>query len=196
MIKLTYVNKKTPSYLDCSDTYILTQKNSYDCGNFVNLPRTGFKKTGDEFLEFIEFFRCLLLESTERYLVQNRHLFTNRSAVHVFSNCYLMSQTLSVKYDIFLLINPFVPNAPFLYPLKTSENGKAFWCFQEIEKGCTGNKWVSNTSISLFKKPHTTGTNARIQNNGKKTGKKQVLKCIKMINISTTSAERTLWLHE
>ena len=53
MIKLTYVNKKTPLYLDCSDTYILTQKMFYDCGNFVNLPRTGFKKTGDTFLEFI-----------------------------------------------------------------------------------------------------------------------------------------------
>ena len=32
-------------------------------------------------------------------------------------------------------INPFVPNAPFLYPLKTSENRK-------VEKRCTGSKWV------------------------------------------------------
>ena len=101
MIKLTYVNKKTPLYLDCSDTYILTQKMFYDCGNFVNLPRTGFKKTGDKFLEFIEFFRYLLLESIENHLLQNRHLFTTRSTVHGFSNCYLISQTLSVKYDIF-----------------------------------------------------------------------------------------------
>ena len=133
-----------------------------------------------------------MLESTESYPVQNRHLFTARSAVHVFSSCYLISQTLSVKYDIFLLINPFVPNAPFLYSL----NLTVFWCFQGIEKRCIGNKWVSNTSINLFKKPHTTGTNAQIQNNGKKTGKKRVLKYIKMINISTTSAERTLRLHE
>ena len=28
------------------------------------------------------------------------------------------------------LINPFVFNAPFLYPLKTSENLKFLWCFQ------------------------------------------------------------------
>ena len=34
------------------------------------------------------------------------------------------------------LFNPFVPNAPFLYPLKTSEN----LCFQGVEKGCVGNK--------------------------------------------------------
>ena len=33
--------------------------------------------------------------------------------------------------------NPFVPNAPFLYLLKTSENRK------EVEKGCIGNKWVN-----------------------------------------------------
>ena len=41
--------------------------------------------------------------------------------------------------------NPFVPNAPFLYSLKTLENRKVFWCFQEVEKGCIGNKWVKLT---------------------------------------------------
>ena len=35
-------------------------------------------------------------------------------------------------------INPFVPNAPFLYALKTSENRKIFWCFQEVEKSALG----------------------------------------------------------
>ena len=38
--------------------------------------------------------------------------------------------------------NPFVPNASFFYPLKTSENFTVFWCFQGVEKGCIGNKWV------------------------------------------------------
>ena len=41
-------------------------------------------------------------------------------------------------------INPFVPNWPFLYPLKTSENRKVFWCFQEIEKGRIGKEWVKD----------------------------------------------------
>ena len=36
--------------------------------------------------------------------------------------------------------NPFVFNAHFLYPLKTSENRKVL---QEVEKGCIGNKWVN-----------------------------------------------------
>ena len=39
-------------------------------------------------------------------------------------------------------VNPFVPNAPFLYPLKISENRKVFCCFQEVEKRCIENKWV------------------------------------------------------
>ena len=38
--------------------------------------------------------------------------------------------------------NSFVPNVPFLYPLKTSENRKVFWCFQGVEKVYIGNKWV------------------------------------------------------
>ena len=39
------------------------------------------------------------------------------------------------------IFSPFVPNALFLYPLKTSENLK-FSCFQGVEKGCIGNKSV------------------------------------------------------
>ena len=33
-------------------------------------------------------------------------------------------------------MNPFVPNAPFLYPVKTSENLTVFWYFQGVEKWC------------------------------------------------------------
>ena len=42
-------------------------------------------------------------------------------------------------WNLLRLFNPFVPNAPILYPLKTSENRKVF---QGVEKGCIGNKWV------------------------------------------------------
>ena len=54
------------------------------------------------------------------------------------------------KYNTFFhcecyitLHNPFAPNAPLLYPLKISENLTVFWCFQGVEKGCIGNKWVT-----------------------------------------------------
>ena len=45
-------------------------------------------------------------------------------------------------------IDPFVSNAPLLYPLKTSENRKVF-CFQGVEKGCIGNKWVNGAFVLL-----------------------------------------------
>ena len=41
------------------------------------------------------------------------------------------------------MLNPFVLNAPFLYPLKMSENLTVFRCFQGVEKGCNGSKWVN-----------------------------------------------------
>ena len=50
-----------------------------------------------------------------------------------------------------IFINPFVPNIPFLYPLKISENHKVFWCFQGIQKGCIGNKWVKSCFAFLSK---------------------------------------------
>ena len=50
--------------------------------------------------------------------------------------------------------NPFVPDAPFFYPLKTSENRKVFWCFQGVEKGCIGNEWVNRNIWSHRKQYH------------------------------------------
>ena len=41
--------------------------------------------------------------------------------------------------------DPFVPNAPLLFPLKTSENLAVFWCFQWVEKGSIRNEWVNWT---------------------------------------------------
>ena len=38
-------------------------------------------------------------------------------------------------------LNPFVPNAPFLYPLKRSEN-LSFLIFSGVEKACIANEWV------------------------------------------------------
>ena len=48
-------------------------------------------------------------------------------------------------------VNPFVPSAPFLYPLKTSESQTVFWCFQGVGKGCIGNKWVNKAPRKIPK---------------------------------------------
>ena len=37
-----------------------------------------------------------------------------------------------------LHFNPFIPNAPFFYPLKTSENLTVFWCLMKYKKGALG----------------------------------------------------------
>ena len=58
--------------------------------------------------------------------------------------------------------NPFVPKVPFLYPLKTSENRKVFWCFQGVEKGCIGNKRVKldifSTDLEFVEEVHNIST--------------------------------------
>ena len=66
-----------------------------------------------------------------------------------FMVLYLLSTNVFKNWfrPILLIINPFVPtNASFFYPLKISENRMIFWCFQGVEKGCIGNKWVNVTS--------------------------------------------------
>ena len=40
---------------------------------------------------------------------------------------------------IYFCVDPFVPNAPFIYPLKTSETLRFF---QGVEKRCIENEWV------------------------------------------------------
>ena len=44
---------------------------------------------------------------------------------------------LQIYFQIFREFNSFLPNTPFLCPLKTSENLQVF-CFQGLEKGCIG----------------------------------------------------------
>ena len=61
----------------------------------------------------------------------------------------LANNTLSLPS---LLFNPFVPNAPILYPLKNSENLTVFWCFQGVEKGCIWNEWLKE--IAYWRLPH------------------------------------------
>ena len=40
------------------------------------------------------------------------------------------------------VLNPFVPNAPFLYPLKTLENFTVFWCLRGKRKVALGKNWL------------------------------------------------------
>ena len=81
----------------------------------------------------------------ERKLSENTYLY------------FLYKKTISWRFENYVIIllrshhnlHPFVPYAPFLYPLKTSENRKNFWCFLGLEKGCTGNEWVESINLKL-----------------------------------------------
>ena len=46
--------------------------------------------------------------------------------------------------------SPFIPNAPFLYPLKTSENVTVFCCFQGVQIRYTGNESVKENRWLVF----------------------------------------------
>ena len=51
---------------------------------------------------------------------------------------------ISIWFFYEIAFNLFVPNAPFLYPLKTSENREIFLCFQGVQKGCIGSEWIKH----------------------------------------------------
>ena len=67
---------------------------------------------------------------------------------HITISIWLLSTTILI-FITQILINPFAPNTPFLYPLKTSENLTVFWSFQGVEKECIGDTWAhSNYEFS------------------------------------------------
>ena len=62
----------------------------------------------------------------------------------------LTSERKQILLILCIYINPFIPNAPFLYPLKISENRKVY--FQGVDKEYIGNEWVNEDYIGSLKK--------------------------------------------
>ena len=52
------------------------------------------------------------------------------------------------NYVIYLMMNPFVPSAPFLYPPKNIRKAYVFQ-FSGLERGCIGNKWIQFEKFTL-----------------------------------------------
>ena len=88
--------------------------------------------------------------------VRNFSFLRNLAALFSCYLCFEIRLITIIKYSplsinknsecfSFHQVNPFVPNVPFLYPLKRFfvPPEKVFWCIQGIEKGFTGNKWVN-----------------------------------------------------
>ena len=69
------------------------------------------------------------------------------------SNNKLISSSIELEMliNFIYLLNPFVPNAPLLYPLKISENLTVFreFTFSGGTEWCIGNKWVKKVYSQL-----------------------------------------------
>ena len=74
---------------------------------------------------------CNVAFFTKTFLYGVEHI--NQNYVSRQQNCWTVC------------LHPFVSNAPFLYPLKTSENRKVFRFFQGVGKGCMGTVGLSKT---------------------------------------------------
>ena len=61
-----------------------------------------------------------------------------------------LRKSIKKKSLIVFSVKPFVPNAAFLHPLKTSGSRKVFWYFQRIEKGCIRNELVKYIMHSQY----------------------------------------------
>ena len=97
-----------------------------------------------------ECYNCEKIKRCIPNLTKMTSIFTiNVVPVWLLSTLKRFRATLSISI-LHFLFNPFVPNAPFLNPLEIPENCKVFYCFQKVEKGCTGNKWVNNLNIYKF----------------------------------------------
>ena len=66
-----------------------------------------------------------LLRAVNCYFHKTFHLRYFESKIKRFAIVFKR-----IDYQLFSYFNPFVPNALFLYPLKTSENITVFWYFQ------------------------------------------------------------------
>ena len=60
-----------------------------------------------------------------------------------FKAHYSLTMALQLLGTWIVSVDSFVPSAPFLYPLKTSEN--------RVEKECIGNKWVKRGHNAFLK---------------------------------------------
>ena len=65
------------------------------------------------------------------------------------SSCAWMSDGFAESFTNGRAFNPFQSSVALLYPLKTSENLKVFWCFQGVKQCNTGLKWVNLWYLSV-----------------------------------------------
>ena len=88
-----------------------------------------------------------------------------------------------------ILLNPFVPNAPFLYSLKTSENITVFRCFLGVEKERIDDKCVNMIKLRICNMFILTGPES-----GKKKFREPIKNIFSAILILNKNCKRLSWL--
>ena len=84
-------------------------------------------------------------------VVAYTYWFEKKNRAFMFESIYIFKSTKDLFMNRLALISSsFVPSAPFLYFPKASENCKSFWCFQGVEKGYNGNKWVKQVQFRVY----------------------------------------------
>ena len=90
---------------------------------------------------------CSIWTNYREFQFQNLKNYSSLQQYICFNLVKLEKSIKGQKIPLYIsTLNPFVPNAPFLHPLKTSEILTVFWCFQEVEKGSIWNEWVKDKS--------------------------------------------------
>ena len=122
------------------------------------LSSTNITRSIIEYLDLYKNFKCLHMVTISAFfwMMALSNLFFKHTTMILFHFYIdvlvvplLLSRYLLTEYQHFNTficcesINPFLPSAPFLYPLKTSGNRKVFYCFQGVEKGYIGNEWIN-----------------------------------------------------
>ena len=96
--------------------------------------------TQGEFLKNI--FLVLKKDRGNQPVVNLKHLFEQLHTLLTIEKRRRTFHLLKEFVTPFWLLNPFFPNASFLYLT-------VFWFFQDIEKGCIWNEWVNASSKCL-----------------------------------------------
>ena len=104
----------------------------WEIANVAPIHRRDAKKVS----KVIDLYLC-------QHLGKNLNVsFTITCAQLFFGNNFISPNQSGFKQGV-PCINPFDPNAPFLYLLKILQSFNVLWCFQVVEKGYIGNKLVN-----------------------------------------------------
>ena len=152
---LKEINNKIKRYIVFlplySSTGLFTTKNQETLFNFLGNILLERLETHHKLIKFsIKDFFSKCDQIRKKFPIWSHLLEKPYLKHHFFEQWKICGQLLENLLLFPMRINPFLPYAPFLYPLKTSENLTVFWCFQGVAKGCIGSKWFKHFMVGLI----------------------------------------------